>query len=375
MEYRTLEKLNVKTSLLGFGCMRFPTGAEGKIDREISQKMIDAAMAAGVNYYDSAYVYHGGESEVFTGKALKKYDRSSYYLATKLPCWFVKELGDVEKILKIQLERFDTEYIDFYLLHALNKGSWKQMSDMGVYDYCLELKKQGKIKHLGFSFHDDYEGFEQIINAREWDFCQIQLNYMDTEDQAGIKGYELAEKLGVPVIVMEPVKGGSLANFPDEINDELKKINPNASAASWALRWAGTLPGVKVILSGMSTPEQVEDNIKTFGDFKPLNETEFSVIESVKKKLEARVKNNCTGCNYCMPCPAGVNIPYNFNIWNQYGIYENKGSTAWRWKNEIKDQDKAHNCTSCGNCEELCPQKISIRDDLVTLQKELDALL
>lgn len=375
MEYRTMENLNKKTSLLGFGCMRYPTNTEGKIDREQSEKMLDMAMTAGVNYYDSAYPYHNGESESFTGSALKKYERSSYYIATKLPCWLVKESSDVKKLFETQLERLGMEYIDFYMLHGLNKNSWKQMEDLGVYDYCLELKKQGKIKHLGFSFHDSYEVFEQIINTRKWDFCQIQLNYMDAEEQAGIKGYELAVKLCVPVIVMEPVKGGSLANFPEDVSAEFKKINPLASDASWALRWAGTLPGVKVILSGMSNLEQVQDNLNTFNDFKPLNDAEQSAVKSVMEKLVKRVRNNCTGCNYCMPCPAGVNIPRNFNIWNQYGIYENKGSALWSWKFDLKDEHKAKNCTSCGICEGLCPQKIAIRDDLAKLQKEIDTLL
>lgn len=370
---RRMENLNIEISMLGFGCMRFPQ-KDGKIDEELSEKMIDRAIACGLNYIDTAYPYHGGDSEPFVGRVLDKYPRNSYFLATKLPCWEVNSLEDAERLFNSQLERLNKEYVDFYLLHALGKDRWHKMVELGVVDYCEKLKAEGKIKYFGFSFHDSYEVFEEIITYRKWDFCQIQLNYMDTEEQAGLKGYSLAEKLGVPLVIMEPVKGGSLASLPDEITSEFRKLDGNASTASWAMRWIGSLPNVKVILSGMSAPEQVEDNLATFTDFKPLSDEEHKAVTQIAEMLKARVNNGCTGCNYCMPCPAGVNIPYNFKIWNTYGIYGNNNGTKWQWEHDIEDKQKAKNCIKCGKCEQSCPQKISIRDDLAQLQSELDGL-
>lgn len=372
MEYRAID--SVQSSLLGFGCMRFPYKEDGTINQEEATKMLDLARNAGVTYYDTAYPYHNKESEPFVGKYLAQFPRDSYYIATKLPVWLVKSLEDAKKLFATQLERLDKEYVDFYLLHALNKERWEAMESYGVYDYLLSLKEEGKIKHLGFSFHDDYEVFETIITAKEWDFCQIQLNYMDTEEQAGMKGYELAEKLGVAVVIMEPIKGGSLANLPGSITDHFTKLNPKKSTASWALRWVASLPNVKVVLSGMSTMEQVKDNLDTFGEFKPLSEEELKAVAHVTKSLRERINNGCTACNYCMPCPFGVNIPDNFKIWNSYGIYVNKGEAIWRWKNDIEEKEKAKNCVSCGKCEKVCPQKIQIRNDLAKLQLELDGL-
>lgn len=374
MEKREMKNLGISTSLLGFGCMRFPTLENGKIDPELSDKMLELAIEQGVNYFDTAYVYHGGESESYIGNFLEKYDRSSYYIATKLPLWEVHSLDDAKRLFAEQLKRLNKDYVDFYLLHAINLNAWERMLECGVVDYFEELKKQGKIKHFGFSFHDEYSTFETVMNYKKWDFCQIQLNYMDTDEQAGIKGCELAEKLGVPVIVMEPIKGGSLANLPDDITGEFMQLQPFRSIASWAMRWVASLSGVKVILSGMSTIGQVHDNLSTCNDFMPLSENEQQAVINVIQKLKERVKNNCTGCNYCMPCPAGVNIPYNFNIWNGYGKYGIHGQSKWQWEHDINDKQKAHNCISCGKCEEVCPQKISIIENLATLEKELNSL-
>lgn len=375
MEYRKLDKLGIETSLLGFGCMRFPTDASGKIDEEKSQKMLDEAMAGGVNYYDTAWPYHGGQSEVFVGKALKKYPRESFYLATKLPCWDVKCVEDAERIFNKQLERLQTDYVDFYLLHALNKGSFQSMVDAGVLPFLDKLKEEGKIKYIGFSFHDSYEAFEYIAKYREWDFCQIQYNYMDRNEQAGDKGYALTEELGLPLIIMEPIKGGALCKLPDEIMDIVRPYRKDASAASWALSWVGSHPNVKVILSGMSAMEHVEDNLNTFCDFNNLSEEEMKAMDDVAEALRKRVKNGCTGCRYCMPCPAGVNIPKNFEIWNTYNVYGDKGKLAWQWKHDIPDEAKADKCIKCGKCEAACPQKISIREDLVRVAEEIKAIL
>ena len=374
MELRNLDNLGIKTSLLGFGCMRFPKNEDGSIDEVTSERMIDQAYQSGVNYFDTAYVYHEGKSEIFTGKALRRYDRSSYYLATKLPCWLVEKTEDVERLLNEQLTKLDKDYVDFYLLHALNRGSFDKMVSLGVLEEMDRMKAEGKIKYIGFSFHDEYEAFEHIIKYRECDFCQIQLNYMDTEEQAGMKGYELATELGVPVIIMEPIKGGSLAKLPEEASRYLEEQEAGRTAASWALRWVGSLPNVKVILSGMSDEQQVQDNLDTFMSFKALNEEELQSIIKVADFLRSRVKNGCTACAYCMPCPAGVDIPKNFRIWNSYGMYNNEGELNWLWSHDIADSAKAANCVDCGQCEEACPQKLNIRTDLKSLQSEIDML-
>lgn len=372
MEKRRMEKLGIETSLLGFGCMRFPTFKDGSIDEATTEKMLDAAYAAGVNYYDTAYGYLGGKSEEVTGRILKKYDRDSYFLATKLPVWLVEKPEDARRIFAEQLTRLQMDHVDFYLLHALNKGSWQKVMEFGLIDICEELRKEGKIKYLGFSFHDSYEVFEEIINAHNWDFCQIQYNYMDTEEQAGDKGYALCEKLGIPMVIMEPVRGGSLAGFAEDINQQFHAMDPEASIASYALRWVGSHPNVKVVLSGMTTPEQTADNLKTFGTFKPLTESEDGAIKEIVKELRSRVQNGCTGCRYCMPCPAGVKIPESFKAWNEYHVYGKYGAVAFSWENGIKEEEKPRNCVECGKCEELCPQHIRIREDLKKVQYELD---
>lgn len=370
MQKRKFENLGAEASVLGYGCMRFPM-KDGKIDEIESERLLDRAMEAGVNYYDTAYPYHDGESEPFVGRALKKYDRESFYLATKLPIWKLDSIADVERIFNEQLERLGVDYVDFYLLHAVDMEKWKTILELGILDYCDNLKKEGKIRYFGFSFHDEYEAFEEIISYRKWDFVQLQLNYIDIREQAGLRGVELCNKLGVPIIVMEPVKGGTLAKLPDEVEAKFKAKDADATTASWAMRWCGTLEGVKVILSGMSTMEQVEDNLKTFGDFKPLDEEEKALVKDVADTLNSRMRNGCTDCRYCMPCPAGVNIPANFDRWNKYAVYGNAEDAKNRWAN-LKDEEKAHNCIECGACETKCPQKISIREDLAKLQVEMD---
>lgn len=377
MEKRKLEKLGkngnvIETSLLGFGCMRFPLTPDGKIDEAEAEKMLDKAMASGVNYYDTAYPYHGGASEPFVGKALKKYDRASFYLATKLPVWQVESLEDVDRIFAEQLERLQTEYIDFYLMHAMNKERWDKMLEIGCVKRLEELKAEGKIRNLGFSFHDSYEVFEEMLNYRDWDFCQIQLNYMDINEQAGLKGYKLTEEKQVPLVIMEPVKGGSLAAFADDIMEKFHAVRPGASAASFALRWVGSLPNVKVILSGMSAMEQLDDNLATFENFEVLSQKEQDTVKEVVDLLNSRVQNGCTGCKYCMPCPAGVNIPGSFKVWNTYHMYQNYNMVKNTWEQGMGEKEQPKNCIKCGKCEAACPQKISIREDLAKAQADLD---
>lgn len=371
MEKRKMDKIGVETSLLGFGCMRFPTTSDGRIDEEAAEQMLDRAIAGGLNYIDTAYPYHNGQSEPFLGRVLKKYDRDSYYLATKLPLWKVKTLADVDETFEEQLSRLRTDHIDFYLMHAVNKERWDVMVELGVVKRLEELKAEGKIRNLGFSFHDKYEVFEEILNYRDWDFCQIQLNYMDANEQAGLKGYELTVKKQVPLIIMEPVKGGSLAAFAEDIAAMFHAHDKNASIASFALRWVAGLPNVKVVLSGMSTMEQVEDNLKTFGQFRPLSEAESRTVDEVVSILNSRVQNGCTGCRYCMPCPFGVDIPGAFRTWNTYHMYRNYNVVKWNW--EHKDEKALpKNCAKCGKCEQVCPQKLQIRQDLAKAQADLD---
>lgn len=374
MEKRRFEKLNVETSLLGFGCMRFPLTAEGKIDEAQAEEMIDLAIKSGVNYIDTAYPYHNGDSEPFVGRVLDKYDRNSYYLATKLPIWKLQTLEDAKTIFAEQLERLHKDYVDFYLLHAMSRERWELVKKLNVIPYLEEMKREGKIRYLGFSFHDKYEVFDEMIHAYDWDFCQIQFNYMDTEEQAGLRGYHLAEELGIPMVIMEPVKGGMLAALPEEIASALKAERPDASIASWAVRFVGTFSNVKVILSGMSDMNQVKDNLKTFGEFEPLSEKEQKLIAKTAENLRARVQNGCTACRYCMPCPAGVNIPQNFKIWNEYHVYQNKERARKNYFNNFEESAWAKNCVQCGKCEGACPQHLSIREDLKRVTADMEAL-
>lgn len=363
MFYRKSQKLNVETSLLGFGCMRFPTLSDGSIDEEQTLKMFDIAINNGINYIDTAYPYHNGLSEPFVGKALKKYDRSKLYLATKLPVWVVESRDHALEIFEGQLKKLQTEYIDFYLLHSLDDSKWQKCLDLGLVDMCIELQKQGKIKYLGFSFHDSYEVFEKIINYRDWDFCQIQFNYMDTDEQAGLKGLKLCEEKGIPNIIMEPLKGGSLTKYSPDVEKVFKDYDKDASIASWGLRFVGSYDNVLVLLSGMSNIAQMEDNIKTFNNFKKLNNEEQKVIDAAIQKIRDRVKNGCTGCRYCMPCPKQVNIPKMFRMWNLASMYDNFNVVNWSFNN-TKPEEFSTSCIQCGICETKCPQNISIRKDL-----------
>ena len=370
METRKFEKLGIESSLLGFGCMRFPLDKDGNIDEKESERMIDHAIENGVTYIDTAYPYHNGDSEPFVGRVLKKYDRNRFTLATKLPIWKISSQDEARKIFEDQLERLNVDYVDFYLLHALDADKWKKVLEYHIIELCEELQKAGKIKYLGFSFHDEFNVFEEIIRYRHWDFCQLQLNYMDMGIQAGQRGVDLANELGVPLVVMEPIKGGSLATLPDDVTQMFKDYDKDATLASWALRYVGTLPGIKVILSGMSTYEQVEDNLKTFNHYSNLSKEELEIVTKVRDTLLSRMRNGCTGCAYCMPCPFGVDIPSNFKYWNNAFVYDDHET----FKNKyIKLEDKkATQCKECGACERMCPQQLPIRADLKRVVKDME---
>lgn len=370
---RTFEKLGINVKLLGFGCMRFPT-INNEIDSKTAQKMIDEAYQKGVNYFDTAYVYHNGKSEEFIGKALSKYPRSSYYIATKLPMFDIEKKEDVRRIIEEQFKRLNKDYIDFYLLHSMQKSTFDKAIEFEALKVIEEYKKKGKIKYIGFSFHDSYEVFEKIINYYPWDFCQIQFNYVDTNIQAGLKGLKLAEKLNIPLVVMEPIKGGSLASLPTDVSVPFRKIHPDWSDASWALRFVASFKNVKVILSGMSTYDQVLDNLNTFDNLKDLTQEELETIKEVSNNIQARTKNGCTGCKYCMPCPAGVDIPKNFLVWNTYFKYMSKQAVSWELRQLKMNDSLATKCVECGKCEKVCPQHINIRKDLKELSIELKEL-
>ncbi len=374
MEYRRLVKDEGPISLLGFGCMRLPlVPGSDEVDEEKAAAMIDLAFKSGVNYFDTAYRYLSGNSELFLGRTLKKYPRDSFRIATKLPMGMIHDTETGIKIYHEQFEKLQMEYIDFYLLHGINADSYQRAIDLGLVDFLVGQKKEGKIRHLGFSFHGPYEDFEKIITSRQWDFCQIQLNYMDAEIQAGVKGAQLAKEHNVPLVIMEPVKGGSLANFAPEAAKLMKSAAPDKSLASWAVRWVAQQPSVAVVLSGMSTMEQVQDNLATFSDYKPLTDEELAIVNETADKIRASVNIGCTGCQYCMPCPFGVNIPRNFALWNELGMYNNPGGLRFGLMG-IKDSF-ATLCQKCGACEAACPQSLPIRDSLEKVAAELGPLM
>lgn len=363
MQKTTMEKLNAQPSRLGFGAMRLPTTPQGEIDEMRAAAMVARAYEAGVSYFDTAYFYHNHKSEAFMGRALSRFPRQSYYLATKLPLTLVHTVEEAQRVFKEQLVDLQTDYFDFYLLHAINRERWHEVLQNGVLDYVLGLQREGKVRHLGFSFHDNYDAFEEILTARAWDFCQIQFNYMDRDEQAGMRGYELAQRLGVPLIIMEPVKGGSLATLSEEVAAPMKRARPDRSLASWAMRWVASLPNCRVILSGMSTEEQLEDNIATFSHFEPLTPEELQIVEGVRKAILDRQFVGCTRCRYCMPCPFGVDIPGNFAIMNRYAMYANEDRLRADWKN-MDAAARANACRKCGKCEKVCPQGLPIREKL-----------
>lgn len=371
MENRKFDKLGIEASLLGFGCMRFPLDEKGNIEEVEAEKMLDLAIESGVTYIDTAYPYHNGDSEPFVGRVLKKYNRESFKLATKLPVWNIHSQEEARELFESQLKRLDVEYVDFYLLHALDAKKWQKIKDYHIIDMCEELRREGKIRYLGFSFHDEFNVFEEIIKYHTWEFCQLQLNYMDMEIQAGQKGVNLANELGVPLVVMEPIKGGSLASLPDDVTKMFKDYNPETTLASWALRYVGTLPGVKVILSGMSTLAQVQDNLKTFQNYQNLSQEELDIVNKVAETLHSRTKNGCTGCSYCMPCPFGVDIPSNFKYWNNCFIYDDEALFKGKYE-KMANEAKASNCKECGACEKMCPQQLPIREDLKRVVKDFE---
>jgi predicted aldo/keto reductase-like oxidoreductase len=365
MQYRTFGSLDWKPSALGFGAMRLPVIEEdpGKINELEATRMLRYAIDHGVNYVDTAYPYHHGTSEAFVGRALQGGYRQRVKLATKLPSWLVKAPKDLDRYLNEQLERLQTETIDFYLLHGLNEGHWPRLRDMNVLDWAEKAMADGRIRYLGFSFHDRYEVFQEIVDAYDrWTFCQIQYNYMDEEHQAGTRGLKYAADKGLAVVVMEPIRGGQLARTPPRAIMELwdtaaRKRTP----ADWALQWVWIHPEVSLVLSGMSTLEQVKQNVASASQSGPgtLTADELALIARVRDQYRELCPIPCTQCKYCLPCPSGVNIPRIFEIYNEAIMY-NDYKRARAFYNWLKEEEKADSCTQCAQCEELCPQAIEI---------------
>ena len=383
MEYRTWAKpdgsgRSIRTSLLGYGCMRFPTTPDGAIDEERAAALLNTAYRAGVNYFDTAYPYHGGQSEPFLGRVIAQWPRESFYLATKMPLWLCDSLEQAQAIFARQLQRLGVEYFDFYLLHSLHTARYDKAKALGIVDWLWQQKQAGRIRNFGFSCHDNAAGLEHILRDQPWDFCQLQYNYLDTDDRAeeisGDRGYRLTEELGIPLLIMEPIKGGTLAALPPEAAAPLRALRPTASDASWALRWVGSHKNVHLILSGMSAEDQLADNLATVAPFEPLSPAEEQAVEAAAAWLHSRIKIGCTGCRYCMPCPMGVDIPDNFSLWNKLGMFGRKEDVKQQWEAHFPDKEKAHHCVRCGKCEAACPQHLPIRAALAQLQGELDQL-
>ena len=362
MKYSEFSNIQGKVSKLGFGLMRLPKLYEGKedIDFKEAERLVDLAYKNGVNYFDTAYVYHNGESEIFAGKILKKYPRESYKLATKLPGWAIKNDGKtVDELFNEQLEKCETEYFDFYLLHSLNRDIWNTFKSVNAYENLKEKKAQGQIRHLGFSFHGDMELFKELLENYEWDFVQLQINYYDWEADNAKNFYKLLEDKNIPCIVMEPVRGGSLQKLNDEAVEVFKKLS-SSSPASYALRFVAQLPNVLVTLSGMSTYEQVEDNINTFNECKPLSDEEMKAIEEADVLFRKNFSIPCTACKYCVTeCPKGIDIPSCFSAFNEYNATREINDLNKSYL-LIPEEKQAHNCIDCKKCMEHCPQEINI---------------
>ncbi len=366
MEKRKYRDSNEQVSLLGFGSMRLPIidGQPQNIDKEKAQEMVDYAIAHGVNYFDTAYLYHSGMSESFLGEALAKYPRDSYLLATKMPPFALKSTEDVERIFEEQLKKCKVDYFDYYLLHFINERIVPIMEKFNVYEFLKEKQRQGKIRHLGFSFHDHPELLDSYTNKYDFDFAQIQLNYLDWQLQDSKRQYEILTEKGLPVIVMEPVRGGALVSLCEESLRIYKAADENASIASWAIRYVATLPNVLTVLSGMSNMEQIKDNIHTMTDFKPLSEKEYEVVSDAVAAYRASAPIPCTACGYCMDCPAGVDIPKVFGIYNQSKTSGNATTYLMMNLPQLGSAKQSHNCINCGQCMEHCPQKIKIPEQM-----------
>ena len=370
MKFRDFGKLGWKVSALGFGVMRLPiiNGDAGKINEPEAIEMIRHAIDCGVNYVDTAYPYHGGNSETVVGKALQNGYREKIRLATKMPTWLVNSQQDMDKYLDEQMDRLQADYIDFYLFHGLNKERWQKLEQLETFKWAEKKIDEGKIGYLGFSFHDEYDVLKKIIDGYGgWALCQIQYNYMDTEYQAGTKGLKYAASKGLAVVVMEPIAGGRLAIKPaKEIQTIWEKAEVKRTPAEWALQWVWNHPEVSVALSGMSTKEQVVENLRSANRSGPsiLTKKELGLVKQVRQKYKELGFIGCTDCRYCLPCPQRVNIPQIISLYNEYYAKSRNERVRDKYLECITQESQAGRCGRCGKCEELCPQQLPIRDIL-----------
>jgi len=372
MLYRDL--CGERVSALGFGLMRLPV-ADEKIDREEAARQINHAVEQGVNYLDTAKPYHGGESEQFLGELLTAGLRDKVLIATKLPPWDVETADDMERILDGQLEALQTDHIDFYLLHSLLGPFWAKLTGLNVLDFLQRARSDGRIRHAGFSFHDDLDAFKTIVDAWDWEFCQIQYNYMDEKVQAGAEGLQYAAARGIDVVIMEPLRGSVLAMpFPDDIEAERVRLGVEWSAAQLGIRWVLDHPEVKVVLSGMNEMAHVEENLAVAAATEPggMTQDEHAIVAAARDRLREKIAVPCTACGYCMPCPNGVNIPRVFQLYNEATMYVPMLPRNL-YQRMTPPDEWASNCVECGKCEEHCPQGISIIEKLAEAHEFLTA--
>lgn len=375
MQYTSVPEWNINVSKLGFGAMRLPTIDAGtdneKINRPEAIKMIRHAIDSGVNYVDTAYGYHKGESELVVGEALKDGYRAKTSLATKLPSWLVNEEADMDRLLNEQLKKLQTDHVDFYLLHALNKDFFAKYRKLNYQKFLAKAKADGRIGRVCFSFHDDAATFLDILNDYDWDMTQVQFNYLDDENQATLNGIHEAGKKGVGVVVMEPLRGGALANPPESIASLIEKQQPKRSAVEWAFAYVCQFPEVKLVLSGMSDMKQVDDNLSIFSNLPDkLSKDEQEFIATLKKAYLSRSKIGCTGCRYCVPCPMGVKIPDIFRPFDEAYRVNSMGGFKFQYASIKEEGADASKCVACGKCEVACPQKIKIIDNLAMIAAE-----
>ncbi len=376
MKYRTMGKLGIQSSAFGLGCMRFNGAASGDsvIDEQKAVSLIRRAIDGGVNYIDTAWVYLDKTSEIVLGKALRDGYREKVTIATKVPPDAVNSRQDMEKILAEELEKLQTDHIDFYLMHAMNKQKWEHMKAIGAPEFFNDMQREGKIRYRCFSFHGPYDEFEYILNDWDWDMVQIQYNFMDINNQAGTKGLELAGSKGIPVVIMEGLLGGRLATAPDNVQALYDAFPVKRSPVEWAFRWLCNHPEVGVVLSGCNEAEQIDENLKIFDTVESgiMGEDELKLMDNVREAYISRTKIGCTGCRYCMPCPNGVNIPGIFSVWNNFSLYNIDPKSDWQFRSIQKNAAGANNCIGCGACEAACPQHLDIITSLRSAWKELN---
>ncbi len=375
MLYREMGQNGEKVSILGFGCMRLPIkGSYDQIDARKSSELLDHALNQGINYLDTAYPYHGqgtsqgGASELFLGDYFAGNDRrDEVYLATKSPTWLLEEEGDLDRFLNEQLKRLQTDCIDFYLLHSLKERQWFDLEDMGVLEFLDQAVSDGRIKYTGFSTHDTTSFFKEVVDSYQWDMCQIQYNYLDENIQAGKEGLQYAAEKGMGVVIMEPLKGGVLANHvPAEVQKIWDESQFERKPAEWALRYLWDIPEISVVLSGMNTITQLQENLNTAKDGLPnsMAPEEKQIMDEVKKVYMGKIAVECSACGYCMPCPSGINIPQCFSYLNQAEMLEDYSEVRNQYYFMLKETEMAGNCLDCGLCEEICSQRIPVREKL-----------